>query len=934
MLTIQDLRVEYQKSPVGIDKRHPRISWKLHSDRKNTIQASYRILVSSEKEDVWDTKEVPSQKSVCVEYEGKELKARTRYDVRVEITDNHGERATQETWFETGLCESGNWEADWITHGFEDDLEPCAVFIKEFPAKKKVARARVYASALGIYEFMLNGKPCSDVHFAPGWTSYQARIQYQAYDVTDLVKEENEIRFTVGNGWYKGILGFENRGNHYGTRTALIAQIVLDYEDGTADTFVTDESWMTTTGAHRYSEIYHGEVIDHSIGEQKQRPARLHEQSKEVLTAQQSEPVRITERLPGKERIITPKGEVVIDFGQNLTGVVEFKLQRPRGTKIVLHHAEALDENGNFYTANLRTAKAADTFICSGGEDVFRPMFTWHGFRYLRVEGLGTEICPEDFTACVMHTDLEKTGEFACSNELVNRLVKNIDWGLRDNFLDIPTDCPQRDERLGYTGDGQIFLSTAACFRNVALFFEKWLQDLKYEQSLGAGVPMTVPNILGPGGGIAIWHEAAVIVPWILYQNYGDIRFLEEQFDSMVSCVEYTRSTTDASGLIKTGQQLGDWVSMDVPRGPWLKRTEEVWNLELIEKMGSTDPYFVANAYYAHSAYLVSEAAKVIGKEEEARKYRSLYEEIRQKIREEYITRNGRLVSETQTGCILALQFDIAEEKDREKILHTLLDNLQKHKNHLTTGFAGTPFLCPVLSENGAHGTAGSVFLKEDCPSWLYHVKLGATTIWELWDGVNPDGSFNKFEMNSLNHYSYGSIGGWIYHDLLGITALEPGYKKARIAPRMIKGIPEMKGSMDTVYGVIGCEISCLDQKYVVDLTVPANTTAEVCLPGRECEVLGSGTYHFEYDTEDSFVKERYDMDSNFGELLDDPVGMALMKQYAAELVENEGALMFIRERPLVEVMGLVPPEMTQLLQMLLEECNKAHRKPELQQST
>lgn len=600
-------------------------------------------------------------------------------------------------------------------------------------------------------------------------------------------------------------------------------------------------------------------------------------------------------------------------------------MKEKRGTKVVLRHAEALDEQGNFYTVNLRTAKATDTFVCSGEKDVFRPAFTYHGFRYIAVEGLGENPDISAFTACVMHSDLEKTGEFTCSNEMVNRLMLNVDWGLRDNFLDIPTDCPQRDERLGYTGDGQIFLSTAACCRNVALFFEKYLQDLKYEQSKGYGVPTTVPNILGPGGGIAIWHDAATIMPWVLYENYGDISFLENQFESMKECVDfYGEQMIDETGLIKKGQQLGDWVSMDVPRGPWLKREEEVWNLELIEKMGATDPYFVANVYYANSADLVAKAAEILGKEEEQKKYRQLHKEIVQKIRDEYITKNGRVISDTQTANILALNFHIAEEKHRGNMMDSLLNNLQQHKNHLTTGFAGTPFLCPVLSDNGAHDVAGTVFLKEDCPSWLYHVKLGATTMWELWDGVNPDGSFNKFEMNSLNHYSYGSIGGWVYHNLLGLSYIEPGYKKSRIAPRLIKGIPDMSGSIETVYGKLACAISCKEGKYVIDIEIPANTTSIVSLPEREEQVLGSGKYHFEYETEASFVMEKYNMDTKFGDLLSHPVGNGLLNQYAKELMENELFMMFAKERPIVEIASMLPPEAMQLITMVMQECNKA----------
>lgn len=926
MLNLYDLKTEYRKNPLGIDLESPRFSWKLKSDQKDTVQRSYQIVVKSEAETVWDTGKIESDQSICIPYQGKAFRKGTRYTVQVNVEDNHGDTAVESTWFETGLMGYQNFAASWITHGFEDGLEPCAVFVKKFYTEKQVKSARIYASALGIYELELNGGKVGDAYFAPGWTSYQKRIQYQTYDVTEQLKNENEIRMTVGNGWYKGILGFYNQGDHYGKRTAVIAQIEILYTDGSREQIVTDESWMSTTGARRYSEIYHGEVIDYSRENEELRPVQLYDQAKEVLTAQEDEPVRITEQIPAKELIVTPKGEVVIDFGQNLTGVVKAHLKYPKGTKVTIRHAEALDENGNFYTVNLRTAKAEDTFICSGKEDVFMPIFTFHGFRYIQILGLEELPGPEDFTACVIHTALEQTGEFSCSNDLVNRLWKNIDWTMRSNYLDIPTDCPQRDERLGYTGDAQMFISTAACHKNIALFFQKWLRDLKYEQSLGMGVPTSVPNILGPSGGIAIWHDAATVVPWTMYQVYGDIRFLEEQFDSMVSCVEYTKNTAGEDGLIHTGQQLGDWIAMDMDRGPYIPREGDVWNLELNEKTGSTDLYYIANIYYAYSAYITAQSAKILGKEAEYRRYQELYESLTARIRSEYMTSTGRLVSETQTGCAMALHFGLAQGKERERVLDTLLKNLKTHKNHLTTGFVGTQFLCKVLSENGAHETAGSVFLKEDCPSWLYSVRLGATTVWELWDGVKPDGSFNKYEMNSLNQYALASIGDWIFHDLCGLKMIEPGYQKSMVKPRLIKGIPEMKGEIETVYGKLSCEISCMDHKYTIDISVPENTTAVISLPEKEEFTAGSGHYHYEYETESSFVKEKYDMESKFGEILENPIAHQMLTQYAPELMANEMFLQFAMEHTLNDMNEMLPPEAMQLMQMILAQCNAAEK--------
>ena len=922
-MLIKDFKIEYRVNPIGIDAAAPRFSWKLETDIQDTVQKSYHLAVNNGDTVVWDTGVVESDKSICVVYAGEELQPMTRYQVELTVTTNHGERASAEAVFETGLMAYENFKADWITHGFADDLEACAVFAKDFSCKGDVKKARLYASALGIYEFTVNDKPGSDVHFAPGWTSYQQTIQYQSYDITDLLQEENEIRFTVGNGWYKGVLGFFNQGDHYGKRTALIAQIEITYADGTTETVCTDESWRSTTGPHRYNDIYHGAVIDFTKTENETAPVRLHEQSKAVLVAQQNDPVRVVERLSALKKIITPQGDVVIDFGQNLTGVVEAKLCYPRGTAVTVRYAEALDENGNFYTTNLRTAKCTDTFICSGGEDVFFPSFTFHGFRYIAVEGLGADFDMDTFTACVIHTDLVKTGDFTCSHELVNRLMKNIDWSLRDNSLDIPTDCPQRDERMGYTGDCLAFSGAAVCMRDMMLFWSKWLNDVKYEQSLGQGVPSTVPNIMGPGGAIGGFHDAAAVIPWVLYEAYGDEKILRDQFRSMVDCVTYYRDNmTNDKGLIAAGQQLGDWVSLDVPKGPYRERKEPVWNLELIEKIGATEPYYVANVFYLHSVRCVVKAAKVLGLTEQEEEYTALYEKLLATIRDEYITKNGRVISQTQTGCAMALEYGVAEEQHRETILNDLKNNLQGVKNHLRTGFAGTPVLCPALSHGGAHDIAGSVFLKEECPGWLYSVKLGATTVWELWDGVNEDGSFNKFEMNSLNHYSYGSVAAWVYHDLLGLQLVEPGYKKSRIAPRMILGIPEMQGYIDTVYGRLSCAISCLDYKYTIDITVPANTTAIVALPEQEERELGSGSYHFEYATQSTFVIERYNMDTPFGDLLANPIGKAILSQYAKELMENELFMMFARSRPIIEVMGMLPPEIKPLMDMVMQQCN------------
>ena len=928
MLTIYDLKTEYRVNPLGLDLSLPRFSWKMNSSEKDTIQASYHIsVISKEIGSIWDSGEVLSDQSIHVEYQGEALLPTTRYEVHVRIKDNHGEESCAEGWFETGLMSGDNFRADWITHAFEDGLEPCAVFSKDFTLTGKVKSARVYASALGVYELSLNGNKVGDAFFAPGWTTYHKRLQYQTYDITSLLSDKNSIEMIVGNGWYKGILGFHNEGNHFGNRTAAIAQIEITYEDGAKEVVLTDASWKSSTGVRRYSEIYHGEIIDYTFTAPEPVSAVLYDHPKNILIGQESEPVRITERLNAKELIITPKGEVLLDFGQNMTGIVEARLNCPRGTKVTIKHAEALDENGCFYTTNLRTAKATDTFICSGGEDVFLPAFTYHGFRYIQIEGLGNTPDLNNFTACVLHSDLEQTGNFECSDEDVNRLWQNINWTLRSNYLDVPTDCPQRDERLAYTGDAQIFVSTAAFHKNVASFYAKWLRDLKVEQSPEFGVPMIVPNMLGHTPAIAIWHDAATIIPWTMWKVYGDIRFLEDQYESMKACSDYSRSRAGENGLIQSGMQLGDWVALDMEKGPMRPAPTETFTPTPAQKAGATDVYYIANTYYAYSTYLVARAAEILGKKEEASEYDRRYKDIIESIRLEYVTQTGRLISETQTGCALALHFNLIEEKDRQRVVETLLSNLLKHENHLTTGFIGTQFLCHVLSDNGAHEIAGNVFLKEDCPSWLYSVKLGATTIWELWDGVNPDGSFNKYEMNSLNQYAFASIGDWMHTKLCGLEILEPGYKKARIAPKPIKGIPSMKGSIQTVYGELSCSLECKDKKFMIDICVPANTTAVICLPDKEGEItVGSGDYHYEYATELSFDKEFYTKDNKLGMILENPTALQMFKEYAGEMLENPMFMQFAKDRTILDISSMLPPEAVQLFEMILARINEDKR--------
>ena len=912
MLKIYDLRTEYRENPLGMDEQHPAFSWKLSSDRKNVMQAKCRVRVFRKDAMVYDSGTEEADISIYHVYRGPKLEPVTRYDVKVSVTDNYGETAEASGWFETGLLAPENIKASFITHGFDDSLEACAVFTKSFILAKKVKQARAYVSALGLYAMELNGKRVSDVRFAPGWTSYQERLQYQTYDITDALEKENRIEITVGNGWYKGILGFYGQGCHYGKRTAVIAQIELVYTDGTKEIILTDRSWNSKTGPRRYSEIYNGETIDYSLDEFESAPVQILDYPKENLIGQVSEPVRITERLSVREILHSPKGETILDFGQNLCGVIEAKLQCPKGTKVVLRHGEALDENGNLFTKNLRTARATDTYICSGNEDVFLPEFTFHGFRYAAVEGLD-EVCAENFTACVVHTDYERTNSFSCSNADVNKLNQNIDWTMRSNYLDVPMDCPQRDERLGYTGDAEIFLPTALKHGNLALFYRKWLRDLQVEQTEEFGVPLTVPDILRTRVCVSSWHDAATIVPWLIYRAYGDQRVLEEQYASMKSSVEYTRRMAGERGLLQpeNSSQFGDWLALDAPKGPYrYHAADSELRPSQTEKGGGTDFHLIGNVYYLYSIDIMKKTAAVLHRSEDEALYTALFDKVLEKFREEYITRTGRLVSETQTAAALILYFDLAEEKDRKRILNQLVSNLIKTQKHLRTGFVGTEYLPHVLSRFGQHQLAGDILLKEDCPSWLYAVKLGATTVWELWDGVNPDHSFNMFHMNSLNQYGFATIGDWLVEDLAGIQCLEAGYKKSRLAPRLIRGITEVSASYETPYGRLACSLSCHNGQIHAEVTIPENTLCEVSLPGCEKETLGSGTYVFDYETELNFENEPYSEDSTLRELMAQKSAMDYFEKEAPQLAHNAFVRNFAGRLSIIEIKTTIPHTM------------------------
>jgi alpha-L-rhamnosidase len=839
------LLTENLTNPIGLDTPNPRFSWQLLTEQRNVSQSAYEIKVNFGKEKIWSTGKVESSQSVQVYYAGSALQSGKRYSWQVRIWDNTGKASSwsETATFHTAFLQASDWKAKWIEPGYAENPEMRATPLlrKQFAVNKKIATATAYITAHGLYEAQINGKRVGDSYFTPGWTSYKKRLQYQVYDVTSMLATgQNAIGVMLGSGWYRGSIGYQNNFNFYGSDIALLCQINITYTDGTSESIITDESWKSSTGEILYSEIYNGEIVDARLEksgwattgfkDDDWSSVKLANHPFDVLIATINEQVKKKETFTPVKIITTPAGEQVLDFGQNLVGFVSMKVKGKAGDKIILSHAEVLDKAGNFYTENLRAAKAQDTYFLKGGEEeLFEPRFTWHGFRYLRIEGYPGEIKAENFTAVALYSDMKKTGSFTSSNPLINQLQHNIEWGQKGNFVDIPTDCPQRDERLGWTGDAQVFSRTAAFNMNVNSFFAKWMKDVEADQVDGL-VPHVLPNVLGPtDGNSSGWSDVATIVPWNMYLVYGDKKILEQQYNSMKAYVESIRKVAK-DDLWNSGWHFGDWLFY----GP---------DDDNDGSAAVTDKSLIAQCFYAHSTQLLINAANVLGKRGDVISYNILLQKIKDAFLKEYLTPNGRLVSGTQTAYVLALNFDMLPENLREQAAARLAENIGRYRNHLTTGFLGTPYLCHVLTRFGYNDLAFALLLQDTYPSWLYPVKNGATTIWERWDGQKPDGSFQTPGMNSFNHYAYGAIGDWMYRVLAGIDTYEDGvgYKHSKIKPLIGGGFTSASASLETYYGKLSSSWKVEDARLTMDVEIPANTTATVYIPANEAAVILEG---------------------------------------------------------------------------------------------
>jgi alpha-L-rhamnosidase len=878
-ISIAEVRFEHLRDALGIGTSRPRISWTIANAPDDWRQAGYQIEASTPDGQLrGDTGRVASDESVLVTWPFEPLASREQAVLRVRVWGADGQ---QSAWsapapVEAGLLGPGDWDARFVTPDWDEDTstaQPGPLLRHEFEVRAGVAQARLYITALGVYEAQLNGVTVGDHVLAPGWTSYTHRLRYQTFDVTDMLREgANALGAMLGDGWYRGRLSFGGgRRNIYGDSLALLAQLEISYADGSSQRVITGESWRAARGPILASDIYDGERYDARL----ERPGwataghddhdwvgvRPIERDLATLFAPSGPPVRRIEEIAPVAIGTSPSGRTIVDFGQNLVGRLRISVQGPAGHTITLHHAEVL-ENDELGIRPLRTALATDHYtLRGGGTETWEPRFTFHGFRYAEIEGWPGALDASNLRAIVCHSDLERTGWFECSDSLINQLHQNVVWGMRGNFLDVPTDCPQRDERLGWTGDIQVFSPTACFLYNSAGFLQSWLADLAADQDEQGIVPFVIPNVIGgPLTPATAWGDAAVIVPWVLYQRYGDKQILAQQFDSMRAWVDQIAGRAGDSRLWDTGFQFGDWLDPNAPPSrPGAARTS---------------PYVVATAYLARSAELLGQAAGVLGRAEEQARYSGLASEVRAAFNREYVTPNGRVISDATTAYALAIEFALLNSPEQRSYAGARLAALVRDSGYrISTGFVGTPLICDALCHVGAYHTAFRLLNQRECPSWLYPVTMGATTIWERWDSMLPDGSINPGEMTSFNHYALGAVADWLHRSVAGLAPAAPGYRRMEVRPLPGGGLTHAHARHRTPYGMAEAGWALADGQITVDLLVPPGVTAEIALPGRDTTIeVGSGAHRWVYPYQvPEPPRQPLTLDSTWIDLADDP---------------------------------------------------------------
>jgi len=796
-----DLSCEHKRNPLGINVMNPRLTWTVSGEGRNRHQSAYQIRVGLCSEDisqgnklVWDTDKVVSSNTILIPFHGETPRSAEVYYWIVRLWDETG---TPGDWskpahWQMGLINKEDWKANWVSmplrpifpipaelhqdfYQNEFGGRPVNYFRKVFDIPRTVKRATLFATAKGVYEAYCNGTPVSDAKLSPGWTQYEKRIENQTYDITKFMQEgRNAIGITLGEGWYSGCIASDRKypSGHYGSRTSFLGQLLIEFENGNRQWVVTDDTWRVSIGPIAYSDLQRGEACDNrlmlndwnSVGfdDEHWMSAAVSGHSNEKLVGQIAPPIRMTQQLDPVDWWHVDEGTVIFDMGQNMVGQVRLKTSGPRGTIIRLRHGEMLTDERQLYTENLGMATQTDYYILSGeGEESWQPTFTLHGFRYVEVQGLTQEPTLDTVTGLVIHSDTERTGDFECSHPLVNQLFENINWGQRGNFVSVPTDCPQRGERLGWLGDAQIFVATAAYNYDVSAFFNKWMVDVVDAQQ-DSGVFSDIAPLLhvfndlmrdgAPG-----WSDAGVICPWTIFQRYGDTGILERHYAAMQNFMQHLE--TENPNWIRENElnnNFGDWLNVDA----------------------ETDRVLLATAFWALDADIMGQIADVLGHPDDRTHYQALYARIRKAYRAKYIAADGTISNATQTSYLLTLAIGLAPEELKEKILNHLIREIENRDFHLSTGFIGIRYLAPVLSDNGRSDIAYRLLLNETFPSWGYPIKQGATTMWERWDSWTRENGFKADGMNSFNHYAFGSIGEWLYEYMAGIKPLSPGFRQ------------------------------------------------------------------------------------------------------------------------------------------------------------
>jgi len=841
-VSVDRLRCEYAVNPLGIDVAKPRLSWIVRSERRGETQTAYQILVATSEDalnadrgDLWDSGKVSSDQSVHVPYAGKDLTSRMRCYWKVRVWDRDGKPSpySRPAYWEMGLLNPGDWKAKWIAFpppaGKEKEMGPCPYLRRSFRLEKPVRKARLYATAMGLYDLHLNGRRVGDRVFPPEWTDYKIRVQYQTYDVTSLLREgENAIGAVLGDGWYAGHVGLGGR-NRYGPYPLFLCQLEVEYADGTTETLVTDEAWRASHGPILASDLLMGETYDArselpgwdapGFDDSSWSAVTVGSAPGVRLVAQMAPPVRRTQELKPKAVSEPTPGAFVFDMGQNMVGWARLKVKGEAGTTITLRFAEMLNPDGTIYTTNYRSAKCTDHYTLKGtGEEVYEPLFTFRGFRYVEVTGYPGKPGLDAVTGVVVHSDMPLTGRFECSSTMLNQLQSNIVWGQRGNFLTVPTDCPQRDERLGWTGDAQIFARTAAFNMDVAGFFTKWLVDLEDAQRPDGAFTDVAPFVAA-GAGTAAWGDAGTVCPWTMYVCYADKRVIERHYAAMAKWIEYLKN--HSRGLLRPAEGYGDWLSINA----------------------DTPKDVLATAFFAYSTRLLSRMARAIGRDEDAAKYEDLFQQIKSAFNKAYVDDNARIKGDTQTCYVLALYFDLLPEEKRPAAAKHLVEDIMRRDWHLSTGFVGTAYLLHVLTDAGYLDVAYRLLNNDTFPSWGFTIKHGATTIWERWDGWTPDKGFQDPGMNSFNHYAFGAVGQWMYETAagLGLDPDAPGGKHLVIRPRPGGGLTHAKAELMTMYGAAVSAWRLDGARLALTVTVPANATATVYVPCRDAEAVTEG---------------------------------------------------------------------------------------------